>query len=80
MLNSLFENYNLEGFPVAYTMKDFQKDYVRNHLGLLSPDEVLDRFSPDDRLKGLSLNDRLKGLSQDEIQLYLKKLSEKSEK
>jgi hypothetical protein len=64
-------------------MKDFQRDYVKNHLGLLSPDEVLDRFSPDevlnrfspdDRLKGLSSNDRLKGISPEEIELYLKNL------
>uniref|UniRef100_UPI0040574F05 hypothetical protein n=2 Tax=Candidatus Electrothrix sp. TaxID=2170559 RepID=UPI0040574F05 len=73
VLNDLFDNYNLEGFPVSYTMKDFQKDYVRKHLGVLSADEVLERLSPDDRLKGLSLNDRLKGISFEEIQLYLKK-------
>ncbi|MCI5118329.1 MAG: hypothetical protein D3913_10290 [Candidatus Electrothrix sp. LOE1_4_5] len=57
-----------------------------NHLGLLSPDEVLQQFSPDDRLKGLSPDevlqqfspdDRLKGLSPEEIKLYLKKLGEK---
>ena len=30
---------------MAYTMKDFQKDYVREHLGILSTDEVLKRFS-----------------------------------
>ena len=86
VLNTLFDNYNLEGFPVSYTMKDFQKDYVKNHLGLLSPDEVLQQFSPDDRLKGLSPDevlqqfspdDRLKGLSPEEIKLYLKKLGEK---
>ncbi|MCI5129153.1 MAG: hypothetical protein D3907_11785 [Candidatus Electrothrix sp. AUS3] len=86
VLNTLFDNYNLEGFPVSYTMKDFQRDYVKNHLGLLSPDEVLQQFSPDDRLKGLSPDevlqqfspdDRLKGLSPEEIKLYLKKLGEK---
>ena len=41
VLNTLFDNYNLEGIPVSYTMKDFQKDYVKNYLGLLSPDEIL---------------------------------------
>ena len=89
VLNSLFDNYDLEGIPVSYTMKDFQQDYVRNHLGMLSPDEVLDKFSPDDRLKGLSPdevlqrfspNDRLKGLSPEEIKLYLKQLNENTEK
>ena len=45
ILNQLFENYQLEGLEMAYTMKDFQKDYVREHLGVLSTDEVLKRFS-----------------------------------
>ena len=74
---------------MSYTMQDFQRDYVKNHLGVLSPDEVLDRFSPDDRLKGLSPNDRLKGLSLserltgisfEEIQQYLKKRFKKTKK
>ena len=77
VLNTLFDNYNLEGFPVSYTMKDFQKDYVKNHLGLLSPDEVLQQFSPDDRLKGLSPNEVLNRFSPEEIELYLKNLGEK---
>jgi hypothetical protein len=71
VLNSLFDNYNLEGIPVAYTMQDFQKDYVKNHLEVLSPDE---------RLKGLSLSDRLKGISFEEIQLYLKRRFKKTKK
>ena len=58
---------------MSYTMKDFQRDYVKNHLGVLSPDEVLNSFSPDDRLKGLSLSDRLKGISFEDIQQYLRK-------
>jgi hypothetical protein len=89
VLNTLFDNYNLERFPVSYTMKDFQRDYVKNHLGLLSPDEVLDRFSPDevlgrfspDEVLGrFSLDDRLKGLSPEEIKLYLEKLGENTDK
>ncbi|MCI5157165.1 MAG: hypothetical protein D3906_01770 [Candidatus Electrothrix sp. AUS1_2] len=70
VLNSLFDNYNLEGIPVSCTMKDFQRDYVRNHLGLLSPDEVLDKFSPDEVLGRFSLDEILKRFSPEEIQLY----------
>jgi hypothetical protein len=77
VLNTLFDNYNLEGFPVSYTMKDFQKDYVKNHLGLLSPDDRLKGLSPDEVLQQFSPDDRLKGLSPEEIKLYLKKLGEK---
>ena len=28
---------------MAYTMEDFQKDYVRDHLGVLSTDEILEQ-------------------------------------
>jgi hypothetical protein len=58
VLNNLFDNYNLEGIPVSYTMKDFQRDYVKDHLKVLSPDN---------RLQGLSLDDRLKGVSFEEL-------------
>ena len=71
VLNSLFENYNLEGIPVSYTMQDFQRDYVKDHLKVLSPD---------DRVKGLSLDDRLKGVSFEEIQLYLQRKQQKEER
>ena len=80
VLNSLFDNYQLEGIPVAYTMKDFQRDYVKNHLGVLSPDDRLKGLSPNDRLKGLSLSDRLRGISFEEIQLYLKKRFRRTKK
>ncbi len=82
ILNQLFENYQLEGLEMAYTMEDFQKDYVRDHLGVLSTDEVLKRFSTDEVLKRFSADDRLKGLSPveilkrislEEIQRYLEK-------
>ncbi len=56
---------------MAYTMQDFQKDYVKNHLEVLSPDE---------RLKGLSLSERLRGISFEDIQQYLKKHFKKTKK
>ena len=57
---------------MPYTMEDFRKDFVKEHLSVLSPDEILEKLSPDDRLKGLSPEDRLKGLSPEEIKAYLK--------
>ncbi len=73
ILNQLFENYQLEGLEMAYTMKDFQKDYVREHLGVLSTDEVLKRFSTDEVLKRFSTDEVLKRFSLEEIQKYLEK-------
>ena len=58
---------------MAYTMEDFQKDYVRDHLGVLSTDEILEQFSADDHLKGLSPDEILKRISLEEIQRYLEK-------
>ncbi len=66
IIYQLFENYKLEGIiDMPYTMENFKKDFVKNHLDVLSSDEVLKRYSPDDRLKGLSL---------EEIQEYLKRI------
>jgi hypothetical protein len=66
VVQQLFENYQLERIDMPYTMQDFQRDYVREHLDLLSPDELLKRFTPDERLKGISLDERLKGIPSDE--------------
>lgn len=65
--NRLFDNYQLEGIPMAYTMEDFRRDYVRDHLGVLSPDDRLRGLTPDDRLKGLSPDEVLKRFSFDEV-------------
>ncbi len=67
IIDQLFENYRLEGLNMPYTMEDFKKDFVKNHLDVLSPDEVLKRYSPDDRLKGLSSDEVLKRYSPDEV-------------
>ncbi len=69
ILNQLFEHYHLEGLEMTYTMEDFQKDYVRDHLGVLSTD---------DRLKGLSTDEILKRFSLEEIQKYLEKKQKQS--
>jgi hypothetical protein len=87
VINQLFENYQLEGIAMPYTMEDFQRDYIKEHIDVLTPEEILQRFSPEDRLKGLSpeeilkrfsLDDRLKGISLEEIQQYLKKFRDQS--
>lgn len=67
---------------MSYTVQDYKKDFVREHLNLLSADEVLKRYSPDEVLKRYSVNDRIKDLSSDDIienlsPEYLKALVEK---
>ena len=65
VIYQLFENYKLEGV-MPYTMEDFKKDFVKEHLSILSTDEILGRYSADERLKGVSPDERLKGVSPDE--------------
>lgn len=76
VVQQLFENYQLENIDMSYTLQDFQKDYVRDHLNLLSPDEVLQRYSPEEVLKRYSPEDIVNHLSPAE----LKRLREKLEK
>jgi hypothetical protein len=78
LLRQLFERFQAEGFAMSYTMEDFKRDYIKEHFGLLTPEEkrqALERLSPEDlrevlqalppeeRLAGLSPEARLAGLS-----------------
>ncbi len=38
---------------MPYTMEQFQKDYIKAHIGVLDPEEVLSKFKTEERLKGL---------------------------
>ena len=67
IVHDLLERYQQEKIDMSYTIQDYQKDYVRDHLNLLSPDEVLKRYSADDVLKRYSADDRLKDLTVDEV-------------
>jgi len=58
---------------MPYTMEDFRRDYVKEHLKDLTPDERLAGLSPDERLEGLSPDERLQGLSPEDIEKYLKR-------
>lgn len=73
VLNRLFENYQLEGIPMAYTMEDFKKDYVKENLGVLSPDDRLRGLSSDDVLQRFSSDEVLNNFSVEEIRQYLEK-------
>jgi len=77
VISQLLEKYSLEGIAMPYTMEQFQKEYIKAHLGMLDPEEVLSRFKPEERLKGLKAEERLKGIKIEEVELYLKKLKKK---
>jgi len=55
VISQLLEQYSLEGITMPYTMEQFRKDYVKAHIGLLDPEEILSKFKIEERLKGLNI-------------------------
>jgi hypothetical protein len=47
---------------MPYTMEDFRRDYVREHLKDLTPEELMAGLSEEDLLKGLSAEKLLEGV------------------
>jgi len=66
LVQQLFENYRKENIAMPYTIQDYQRDYVREHLNLLPTEEVLNRYSADERLKGISPDEVLKRYSAED--------------
>ncbi len=67
VLRKLFEGYKREGMPMPYTMEDFRRDYVKEHLKDLTLEERLEGLSPEELIKQLSADQRLQGLSPDQL-------------
>ena len=76
VIHQVLKEYQQKGNPMVYTMEDFNKDFVKDNLNLLSSAERLEGLSSEDRLKGLSSEEvlkqfsseaRLKGLSSEEV-------------
>jgi hypothetical protein len=67
LLGQLLQQCRKEGVQMPYTMEDFRRDYVREHLKDLTLEE---------RLAGLSPEERLAGLSPEAIQALLKRLKQ----
>jgi hypothetical protein len=65
LLYRLLEQYRKEGLSMPYTMQDFIRDFTKEHLKDLSPEE---------RLAGLSRKERLAGLSPEEKAALLEEL------
>jgi hypothetical protein len=42
LLGRLLEQYRKEGVPMPYTMEDFRRDFTKEHLSLLTPEERLE--------------------------------------
>ena len=74
VLDQLFEQMRGEGMAMAYTMADFERDYIKKHLPKLTvqeQEEVLEGLSAEVRVAGLPPEARLAGLSAEQIRRYL---------
>ena len=66
ILNQLLEHYQMEGLKMPYTMEDFRRDFILDHLREVPPQEIAKRLSPDERLEGLPPDELLKHLAPEE--------------
>lgn len=71
LLERLFKRYQGEGLTMPYTMDDFRRDYRKEILDELTPEERLAGLSREEIAKALSPEERLKGLSDKQIEDYL---------
>ncbi len=87
VINQLYElYYKKKGVIMPYTMADFNKDFTREHLDLLQPEERLKGLSSETVFQQFPLEERLKGLPSETvfqqfpaevIEKYLSKLKKK---
>jgi len=78
LLGQLFDRLRGEGLVMAFTMEDFNRQYIKEHFPQLTPEEqqeVLEALPPDRRLAGLPPEQLLAGLSATQIQRYLDRLT-----
>jgi hypothetical protein len=81
LLGLLFEKLQGEGFAMAYTMEDFQRQYVKEHFAQLTPAEqreALQALPPEKQqevLQALPPEKLLGVLSSEQIRQYLDRLS-----
>jgi hypothetical protein len=60
---------------VVYTMRDFRRDYIKEHLPELTPEERLAGLSAEQVLAGLSTEQILASLSAEQIREYLDRVT-----
>ena len=67
IMNELLNRYKAQGVVMPYTVEDFRRDYAREHLHQLTPEERTEGLSPEERTEGLSPEELLRGRSVDEV-------------
>lgn len=64
---------------MPYTMEDFERDYVRDHLDVLTVEEILQRLPMKEVLQLLPVEEVLQRLPVKKLKAYLDKLEQESE-
>ncbi len=77
LLTRLFQRLQGEEFAMSYTMEDFRRDFFKEQLAKLKPEEQQDVLQslPPEVLQSLPLEKRLAGLTVEQIQHYLETLT-----
>jgi hypothetical protein len=87
VLDQLFRRYREEGLIMPYTMQDFIRDYIKEHLPELPRDQRVDvlRSLPaeellagvpvEERLASIPAEERLAGIPPEEIRRYLDRVT-----
>jgi hypothetical protein len=72
LLQQLFGEYQGEGIAMPYTMEDFRREYVREHLHQLTPEERLEGLATEEIVKNLSAEEILQRLPREVIENFLR--------
>jgi hypothetical protein len=78
LLAQLFERIQTESFAMPFTMEDFKRQFMKEHLAQLTAEELLQALPPEKQeqlLQTLPSEQRLAGLSPEQIRQYLDRLS-----
>ena len=79
-LDQLLTGFQAEGLAMSYTMEDFKRDYIKEHLARLTPqerEEILRALPAEERLAGLPPEERrevLQSLPPKQLREFLKSL------
>lgn len=73
MLDLLFEGYQREGMVMPYTVEDFRRDYLKEHLSQLSAKERLAGLSAEEIVKFLPPEEILRRLPREAIESFLRR-------
>lgn len=89
VIHDLYTHYRVEGIPMPYTVTDYFRDFTKEHLDWLTPEERLkgldltqhiQTMAPDDVLKSLFPDESGEHVDAAKLERYLRQLHQQSAK